>query len=368
MQYYDFGLCGSLHELEADVFLLTSSETRPLKHPEGLRVHYPFQGIFGQDPKVLRGIRYARGLARARRFCREMKPSIVHFHFFQIPILDYFFLKSLLQRGHRIAITGHDVTPFQISKLGLYWLRRIYRQADLLIVHTAGSKDELVADYEIPSSRIHIVGHGSSLAFAALTKRAKQEAREKLYLPSRSPTLLCFGQIKKERGIDNLLRAFRLLLLTIPDARLIIAGPEWNERFESYRVLAMELGVEDNIITRIEYLADEEVGLYFSAADVVVLPYVKSYQSGVLFLAHAYEKPIVASAVGGLLETIDDGATGLLVPPGNAEALSRALERLLSNPDEAAQLGKQGLERVRKHHTWDRVAEDTLAAYRQLIH
>ena len=367
MQYYDFGLCGSLHKLGAKVILLTSGETRLLKHPEGVHVFYPFQRIFGGDPKLVRGTRYARGLARSWKICLEQEPSIVHFHFFQIPILDFIFLKFLRRRGYRIAITGHDITPFQISKLGLFWLRMIYRLADLIIVHTTGSKDELVREYDIQSSRVHIILHGSSLEFADRTKRTKREAREKLRLPSQSPMVLCFGQIKKERGIDTLIRAFALLLHERPNVRLVIAGPEWNEHFGSYQELARELGVQHNLIARIEYLPDEVVGLFFSAADIVVLPYLKSYQSGVLFLAHAFEKPIVASAIGGLLETIDDGVTGLLVPPANAEALSLALERMMSNQEEAAQLAEQGLKRMRMHHTWDQVAEDTLAAYRGLI-
>ena len=107
---------------------------------------------------------------------------------------------------------------------------------------------------------------------------------------------------------------------------------------------------------------------FFLQADIVVLPYLKiPTKVEVLFLAHAFEKPIVASAIGGLLETIDDGVTGLLVPPANAEALSLALERMMSNQEEAAQLAEQGLKRMRMHHTWDQVAEDTLAAYRGLI-
>ena len=125
-----------------------------------MHVFYPFQRIFGGDPKLVRGTRYARGLARSWKICLEQEPSIVHFHFFQIPILDFIFLKFLRRRGYRIAITGHDITPFQISKLGLFWLRMIYRLADLIIVHTTGSKDELVREYDIQSSRVHIILHG----------------------------------------------------------------------------------------------------------------------------------------------------------------------------------------------------------------
>ena len=75
--------------------------------------------------------------------------------------------------------------------------------------------------------------------------------------------VLCFGQIKKERGIDTLIRAFALLLHERPNVRLVIAGPEWNEHFGSYQELARELGVQHNLIARIEYLPDEVVWLIF---------------------------------------------------------------------------------------------------------
>ena len=90
-----------------------------------------------------------------------------------------------------------------------------------------------------------------------------------------------------------------------------------------------ELGIEQAVTVVDRYVSNEELGLYFGAADVVVLPYLSVTQSAVVQLAYGFARPVIATAVGDLPAVIDDGRTGLIVPPGDSAALAGALLRFV---------------------------------------
>jgi glycosyltransferase involved in cell wall biosynthesis len=117
----------------------------------------------------------------------------------------------------------------------------------------------------------------------------------------------------------------------------------------------------------VEHIPDEDVPFYFRAADVVVLPYRRVYQSGVLLMAYSFSKPVVASAVGGLKETIRDGETGYLVRSEDPDALARALGEILGDPARAAAMGEAGYRLVAERFSWDVIARQTLAFYQEVL-
>ena len=125
--------------------------------------------------------------------------------------------------------------------------------------------------------------------------------------------------------------------------------------------------LEAEVITRIEYVPDEEVGLYFSAADVVVLPYTESYQSAVLYMAYSFARPVVASAVGGLTEVVEDGRTGLLVPPADASQLANGLLAFLKDTAAARAMGERGRVLVETKFGWPEIARQTAEVYRGVL-
>ena len=105
---------------------------------------------------------------------------------------------------------------------------------------------------------------------------------------------------------------------------------------------------------------------YFAAADVVVLPYTMASSSGVLLSAYAYKRPVVASAVGGIPELVEDGLSGFLVPPADPRALAEAVCRLLRDPSLAANMGKRGQSMLTKRFDWLRIAGCASVLYQSL--
>lgn len=367
MHYYDFELCLALQPLGVDATLLTCDETRKTAIPPSLRVEFPFQRIYGDAWKALRGLRYLRGLIWIGLAMQRRGIPLAHFHYFHFPPLDYLYLKCLHGVGKHFVLTAHDVVPFDAKTSDLSWLRRLYHEADRIIVHAGGNRDAIVERFGIDGDRVRVVPMGPYLSFADRQRLPASLAKQRLGLDPQVSVILFFGQIKKVKGLQHLIRAFREVLDQRPDAHLVIVGPEWKESFDDCAALVHGLGLAGKVLVRIEYVPDEEVGLYYSAADVVALPYIECYQSAVLYMAYSFAKPVVASAVGGLAEVIEDGVTGLLVPPADVQRLANALVLLLQDAGRAKRMGERGRALVQRKFGWPEIAVKTAAVYAEIL-
>lgn len=367
MHYYDSELCLALQSVGVDVTLLTCDETNSTAIPASLPVEFPFQRIYGRSIKAVRGLRYFRGLVRVGWAMQRRGVPLAHLHYFHFPPLDYLYLKWLRTVGKCFVLTVHDVIPFNAQSTDLRWLRRLYHEADRIIVHAESNRNAIVGKFEVSLDKVRVIPMGPYLDFAEEQKLPASLAKECLGLGPKTPVILFFGQIKKVKGLQHLVRAFRQVSNQFPSARLIIAGPEWKDSFAGYDTLIRELNLTDRVLTRIEYVPDEEVGIYHSAADVVALPYTEAYQSAVLYMAYSFARPVVASAVGGLAEVVEDGVTGLLVPPADVNQLAGALLSLLRDAQMARAMGEKGRALVETRFGWAEIARKTAAVYAEVV-
>ncbi|MEJ2207814.1 MAG: glycosyltransferase family 4 protein [Anaerolineae bacterium] len=364
MHYYDLALCSALAEQNVDVTLYTCDETTV---PDGLSfpVDLAFRGIFGRAPAWLRGLRYARALAHIGGEARD-GPAILHVHFFHALPLDYAWLSWMRTRGHRLVITAHDVTPFDAGSRSIALVRRIYRLANHIIVHTESSRAELLGSGVVPPERISVIPHGHYLPYVD-NLPSRQEARRHLDLPDDAPTILFFGQIKEVKGLEILLQALPILARDHPAVRLVVAGQVWNADWSRYAALIEQLELQERIHLHLGHIPDHKVASFFVAADVVALPYHHVYQSGVLLMALSYARPVVATRVGGLAEVLEEGKTGLLVPPADPQALARSLDAILADPAAADLMGHRGRALITERYAWPRIASLTRAAYERSL-
>jgi glycosyltransferase involved in cell wall biosynthesis len=224
-----------------------------------------------------------------------------------------------------------------------------FRAADRLIVHAASLTDELVRVGHVSSDRIHHV----PIAFDASVGQVDAS------LPEEPATLLFFGRIWGYKGLDHLIRAEPLISEMVPRLRIVIAGE--GEPFDRYRSLMHN---PDRFEVYNTFVDKSLRGRLFSRAAVVVLPYRQASQSGVVPVAYAFAKPVVATTVGGLPEVVDDGVTGLLVPPGDVESLADAIARLLLDEDLRHRLGANGRKKFERTLSVEAAAEKTLDVYR----
>ena len=151
----------------------------------------------------------------------------------------------------------------------------------------------------------------------------KMDARKKLKI-SQKHVILYFGYVRKYKGLDVLIQATRKLKDKLNDF-LVLAVGESYEGSEKYEKLIRENGVKDHFKWINEYVPDEKVNLYFSASDVVALPYHSATQSGVVPMAYRFDRPVIVTKVGGLEETVEEGVSGFLIDPGSYNQLADCL-------------------------------------------
>jgi len=220
-----------------------------------------------------------------------------------------------------VAYLCHNVLPHEKRFVDVPLTRLALGEADFLILLSGQSEQEL-KDL-VPSARYSVLYH-PRYSFFDRPELTREAAREKLGVRGR--TLLFFGYVRPYKGLGVLLDAFARYSASDPEARLLVVG-EFYERRETYDARVRGLGLGGRVTFIDRYVPDEEVALYFRAADLLVLPYLSATQSGVIQIAQSLGLPVVTTRVGGLPEVVEEGVTGFLVPPGDAGALAEAIER-----------------------------------------
>jgi glycosyltransferase involved in cell wall biosynthesis len=184
----------------------------------------------------------------------------------------------------------------------------------------------------------------------------KAQARQALGLPLDKPLVLFFGFIRAYKGLDLLLDAMLAPALQAADVQLLVAG-EFYESEEKYEAKLQPIQAQGRLHLHTQFIPDEKVALYFSAADLVVQPYRNATQSGISQLAYHFELPMIVTQVGGLGEIVEDGRSGYVVPV-EVSAIAGAIADFFEN--QRSQQLKQGLVQLKKRFSWDNLAKACL--------
>ncbi len=250
----------------------------------------------------------------------------------------------------RTILLAHNLMPHEHQPGERFLTRWLLQCFDTFIVQSSSVRDDLLALK--PQARYAQVPHPTHHLFEC--SLAQAEARARLDLPADAPVLLHFGHVRAYKGLRVLLDALPRVRAALPHARLVVAGEFYVDRLPYERQIAA-LGLTDVVTVVDRFIPHEQVGMYFVAADLVVLPYLRATQSGIAPIAAYHARPVIVTAVGGLPEQVIDGATGYVVPPNDAAALAQAIVRFFAQGDRAAMVERICAERQRA--TWARLAE-----------
>ncbi len=201
----------------------------------------------------------------------------------------------------------------------------------------------------------------------SLAESQVREIRRELGLPREGPFLLCVGRLDPQKGHLVLFEAMREVVRRVPAARLVVAGAPQQASVEyvaELRALATSPELREAILLIGER---RDVPRLMAACDLFVLASLWEGLGLVFLEAMAAAKPVVATRVSAVPEVVLDGETGLLVPPGDPEALAGALIRLCEDAGLRRRLGLAGYRRVREHFSADRMVDETIAIYREAL-
>lgn len=377
-QHYALGILGSLIDRGIQVDFVANDEMS--REPVARHSLVRYLNLRGdQDAtahylvKAKRLIRYYWQLVR---YAIHAESDIFHILWFnRFEWLDNTILILLYKAlGKKIAYTAHNVsTAIRDGRSSIYseWsLRFLYSHVEHIFVHTNQIKAELMRRFDLPSKKVTVVPFpvNNIIPRSALSKSA---ARNKLELSQTDRILLFFGNIAPYKGLEDAVLAIAELTKVWGDSvRLLIVGrikecPEyWNE----IERIICQGGLTRQIITRTEFVPDPEVGCYFRASDVLVLPYKRIYQSGVLFLGYNHGLPAIVTNVGALKESVVEGVTGFVCESGSPADLAKSIQTYFQSSlfHDLENSRNAIIDYVNREHGWARLGETTCEVYNRL--
>jgi glycogen synthase len=257
---------------------------------------------------------------------------------------------------HTLTVTGPR--SLVLKSVGGWWEQIGERRADAVIVLTPRLA-RLVCAAGVPQERVHVIPSGvPDGLFDAPPAASDGSDREPDGLPPR-PRVLFLGRLHEQKGVDVLVRA----VAALPGVQLLLAG-DGPER-SALRRLAARLGVGDRV-RFLGFVPRGQVPALLCAADVLALPSRYEELGTAAIEGMRAGVPVVAADTGGISSTVTDGVTGLLVPPGQPEALAAAVRRVLDDRALARRLVEAARERSRDY-SWAALADRVLGVYRDVL-
>ena len=298
---------------------------------------------------------WGQSLTNALRFLDRQRPTVVVFQWWTGAVLHTYLrlARRAVQQGARVILEWHegqDVGEIAFPGARRYvqtLMPRLLSRVDAHVIHSNFDLRALTASYSLGNALVYVMPHGP---YDHLVQSSVVPVERVACAPFR---LLYFGVVRPFKGVEDLVAAFSALDPHQANKfRLSIVGETW----EGWNVpnQAIARSPYTDLIERVDrYVTDTELAAYFERADAVVLPYHRSSASGPLHIAMSAGLPVIATAVGGLVEAVQDYPGALLVPPRDPTALRDALLQLL------AHRGR----RYPDPHSWQR----TVDGYRALI-
>ena len=278
-------------------------------------------------------------------------------------------LQAARRLGVPWGVIGHDREFILHAANVLKWALQTYllRAADVCLANGSYSARNFRRGFA-PASRIRIVGCGIESEQFKADEQMAAALRERHGLQGR-PVLLTVGRLVPRKGHLTVLQALQHVRQQFPNvAHVIVGDGEFRSRIEQ----GLAAGQLQEHVIMAGRVPEAELCGYYTLADVMVMP---SYTIvgkptegfGLTFLeANCCGTPVIGSRTGGIPDAIEEGRSGLLVPPLQPQALAEAIERLLRNPTEAQAMGRYGQERARRQLTWEVVARRVDAAFEEL--
>lgn len=362
LSLYDHGMMTSMSP--EDVVLFGSSQWDCSLPNANLKKWFTYNN---KKSSLVKGLSYLSTLLRiALYISKHPKIRIVHIQWLRLWRADIAFLKWLKRKGIKVIFTAHNILPHdtgdtQREKYGIY-----YRTVDCICVHTEYTKVELVTQFGIEPDKIEIIPHGiieTDICEEVIVAKSEKLRRE--YDISKEMIVISsLGLQSFYKGIDNLIEVWseEKELYLNSGIKLMIVGK--NSGLD-YSLLN---GIE-NVIIIDERVSNEEFQAFLEISDVILLPYRRISQSGVLFSAIARNKPVIVSDVGGLPDPLKIGNVGWNMGASDKNNLRKILLNIIHNTQELKKIqsDKSEFESVKDYYSWNTISNKLKKLYDKLV-
>ncbi len=359
---FDELFCRSLNDLGHDAQIISYS----LQYPNFL---FPGSTQFDTSGNIPKGIKIHTLINsinpfnwfKVANFIKKEKPDFVVVRFwipFMGPALGTI-CKSIRKKGIRVIAITDNVIPHEKRGGDKSFTKYFIKSCNGFVAMSKA----VLKDLDKFTTSIHkkFLLHPLYTSFGE--KFDKREARKKLNLNSEEKTVLFFGLIREYKGLDLLLEAMSDMRIKEMKIKLLVAG-EFYEDKKAYTNIIEKNNLQDNVVLYDAFIPNDEVKNYFSAADLLALPYRNATQSGVTQVAFHFEKPVIVTNVGGLSEIIPHNKCGYVVE-SNPKAISDAIIDyfLNSREDEMSEAMKE----EKKKYDWSIFSNEIVNLYVEII-
>jgi glycosyltransferase involved in cell wall biosynthesis len=302
-----------------------------------------------------------RGMLSTWRLLRRKRPTLLHLHHVW-PSADRYLPALARSAGVPHLVVTEHIVGHPNSDAQRVLKRRELADADAVTAVCGAVAESVAHDYGLPRERVRVVPNGADPPDESAEWPIARELRLSLGAGLLKPLWVCAARLEEQKGHRVLLDAAALLRERNVEFLLALAGEG------SLRGSLETMVAERGLANRVRFLGHvESIGPLLLAADLCVLPSLWEGLPLILLEAMARGRLVVASAVGGVPEALEDGVHGRLVPPGDAAALARVLDEMRLRPDASHQMGARAAERVRQRYTWPRVVESFEAVYDEVL-
>ncbi len=317
--------------------------------------------------RVLKLFEYPYNVFEAISYSKRLKVDCIHIQTVNyIDILVVLMAKLIVLP---VVVTVHNILPWH-GALKIHHkiiLKLLYKLSDHIIIHTQEGKDRLMKLFNVEPGKISVIPHGDYNFFLPKENVTKEQARNILGIHENRKIILFFGAIRPNKGLDKLLSVLPVISRRVDDILLMIVG-EPVEDYSRYSRIIKDLCLENYIYEKLGYIPNDDIYLYFTAADIVVLPYTEVTQSGVLHIAYAFGKPVVATDVGGFSEVIVEGKSGYLVGINDDRSFTARITDLFVDDIKRKDMGEYAKYLSDTKYSWGSIALETERIYHTLRH
>ncbi len=308
---------------------------------------------------------FARRLAGHLWALARARSAVVHVHTATgFHLLDLGLLVLYRSLGLALVRTVHEFTAAERIRRPTEWERRIgrwqLRLVDAIIAHAPETAETVRALVGSKAPPIVVIPHGNYLMLRGTARPSAGRPPGQVGAP-----VALFLGIKRHKGIEVFLEALRRLDRDGYRIKGLIAGginPGDEDLLEVIKAVP-------NVDFRPGYIPNSELGALYHRSDFVVLPYLVGTTSGAIHLAYAFKRPVVVSDLPCFRELVVEGATGVVVPRGDVDALAAAMRRLADSPADRARMGEEGFRLVSSaRYDWARIARETVGVYQRALH
>jgi len=348
---YTHNLANELANRGHTVALGTGLRFETKEFPRSYTAFEIFDRFFPRPIRLLRFLSYVR----------KMQPDIVHIQGHSHPT-SYLLIRKMIKSvcEAKFVYTAQDVIPKKTRKHHRRALKSLYAKALHIFVNAQQNREMLLEMFPRTDA-----GKITVIPLADLTAFVNSDTDTPFPdIPENKKIILFFGNIEPRKGLHVLLESFRSVVKSVPEAFLLIVGKPFED-IDAYLRLASNPDITDKLIFHHYYLPLEEIPALFSRVDVVAIPYVEGWNSAVIATAYSNGRPVIASNIGGFDEVVDDGNTGLLVPPGDAPALAGAIVSILGDNNLYSRMQENVKEKSRLN-SWPEIARKTEEIYLSL--